>query len=61
MHKPSLIESVREETLNNLNGYIRKEEIIDHIDEYIVLPELNDDSGIFGSIELGKMVLRNEL
>ncbi len=61
MHKHGLIETVREETLKNLNGYIRKAEIIDYIDEYIVLPELKDDSGIFGSIELGKMVLRNEL
>lgn len=57
MRKPDLIELVREETLKNLNGYIKKEEIINHINEYIVLPELKDDSGILGSIELGKMEL----
>ena len=57
MHKSDLIDLVRKETLKNLNGYIKKEEIINNIDEYIVLPELNDDSGILGSIELGKMEL----
>ena len=57
MHKSDLIDLVRKETLKNINGYIKKEEIINNIDEYIVLPELNDDSGIIGSIELGKMEL----
>ena len=57
MHKSDLIDLVRKETLKNLNGYIKKEEMINNIGEYIVLPELNDDSGILGSIELGKMEL----
>ncbi len=54
MHKPGLIEMVREETLKNLNGYIKKDEVLRNVDSYIVLPELKDDSGIIGSIELGK-------
>ena len=57
MHKSDLIDLVRKETLKNLNGYIKKEEIINNIDEYIIMPELKDDSGILGSIELGKMEL----
>lgn len=57
MHVPRLIELVREKTLNDLNGYIRKDEILNHIDEYIVLPELGDDSGVLGAIELGRREL----
>lgn len=55
MHVPGLIELVRQETLKYLNGYIKKDEILNHIDEYIVLPELGDNAGVIGSIELGKL------
>ena len=61
MHVPGLIEMVREETLKALNGYIRKDEIIKGIDTYIVLPELNDDAGIIGAMELGKREIKNGL
>lgn len=57
MHTPGLIELVRKETLRNLNNYIKKKEILDHIDEYIVLPKLGDNAGLIGSIELGKLEL----
>ena len=60
MHNKELIKLVRQETLNNLNGYIKKDEIIKHIDEYIVSPELNDNAGIVGCMELGRLAL-NEL
>ena len=60
MHNDKLIKLVREETLNNLNGYIKKEEIISHIDEYIVTPKLGDNAGIVGCMELGRLAL-NEL
>ena len=56
MHTPGLIELIRKEVLNNLNGYIQKDEILKDIDNYIVLPELNDDSGIIGSLLLGSIV-----
>lgn len=58
MHKPGLVELIRKEVLKNLNGYIKKKEILENIDNYIVLPGLLDDSGIVGSIELGKMELK---
>lgn len=57
MHVPGLIEKVRKETLSKLNGYVKKDEIINKIDEYIVLPKLKNNSGIIGAIELGKMEL----
>ncbi len=61
MHVPGLIEMVRQETLEALNGYIQKDEILKGIDEYIVLPELNDDAGIVGAMELGKLEINHEL
>lgn len=54
MHVPGLIEKVRVETLRHLNGYIKKDEIINGIDEYIVLPKLGDNAGIIGAFELAK-------
>ena len=55
MHNPRLIELIRIETLKNLNGYIKKEEILSDIDNYIVLPESGDNAGLIGAIELGKL------
>lgn len=57
MHNEELIKMVRVETLKLLNGYIHKEEILEHIDEYIVLPKLGDNAGLVGCIELGRMKL----
>lgn len=57
MHNEVLLELVRKETLNYLNGYIKKDEILNHIDEYIVLPKLGDDAGVIGAVELGKIEL----
>lgn len=55
VHKPGLIERVREEVMENLNGYIRHERL--ECEDYIVLPGCGEDSGILGAIELGKMEL----
>lgn len=52
MHNKKLLDIIRKETLKNLNGYIKKDEIINHIDEYIVTPKLGDDAGLVGSIEI---------
>ena len=57
MHNKLLFELVREETLKNINGYIKKEEILTDIDNYIVFPELGDNSGILGAMELGRLEL----
>lgn len=59
MHNEKLIELVRKQTLECLNGYIKKEEIINHIDEYIVLPKLGDNAGIIGTMKLGEISANN--
>ena len=60
MHNEKLFDLIRLKTLKNVNGYIKKDEIINHIDEYIVGPKLKDNAGIVGCMELGRMAL-NEL
>ena len=57
MQRESLIKQVREETLRQLNGYIQHPAIIDHIDEYIVTPDLFPVSGLVGSYLIGKAAL----
>ena len=57
MHNEELVKLIRIKVLEKLNNYIKKEEITEHIDEYIVLPGLNDNAGIVGAIELGKEML----
>ena len=57
MHTPGLIKMIRREVLRCLNSYIKKEEILVDIDNYLVLPDLGDNSGIIGAIELGKLEL----
>ena len=57
MHVEKLLPMIRKETLRNLNGYIKKDEILKDIESYIVLPELGDDAGLIGAIELGKKEL----
>ena len=54
MHVEKLLPLIREETLKDLNGYIKKDEILNDIGSYIVLPQLGDDAGLIGAIELGK-------
>ena len=60
MHTPGLIELVRQKTLEFLNGYIKKDEILNNIDEYIVLPKLKDDAGIIGTMKLGELSAKNK-
>ncbi len=54
MHKKGLIESLRLVVLQRLNGYLHEDEILRHIDRYIVLPKLKGDAGVLGAIALAK-------
>lgn len=54
LKQPGLIEEIRENVVAKLNGYLQLEEILHHIDRYIVLPKLKDDAGILGAIALAK-------
>lgn len=54
MGQPGLISLVRRKTLALLNGYVRAEAILEHIDEYIVPPGLGGRSGMLGALALAK-------
>ena len=60
MQRQSLIKQVREETLRLLNGYIQHPAILEHIDEYIVTPDLFPVSGLVGSYLIGKAALQGQ-
>lgn len=52
MHQEHLMPLIREEVKRQLAGYIDTKELSD-IDQYIVLPSLNDNQGIIGALKLG--------
>jgi fructokinase len=54
MKNPSLMSTVRQKVLENLNGYIRSVAITKDIDRYIGAPELGDLAGVIGALELAK-------
>jgi fructokinase len=54
MQQPGLIAHIRQKTLALLNGYVRSAVILDHIDEYIVLPGLGNRAGMLGALALAK-------
>lgn len=57
MQRESLIKQVRSETLRLLGGYVQSPAILEHIDEYIVTPDLFPVSGLVGSYLIGKAAL----
>jgi fructokinase len=52
MNQEQLFPLVREKTLRRLNGYIRKAEILDAIDSYIVPPGLGNYAGMMGALAM---------
>ncbi|MCZ0753974.1 ROK family protein [Anoxybacillus sp. J5B_2022] len=56
-HQPSLLPLVRRYVLDCLNGYVQHDAILQHIDDYIVLPGLGDNAGICGALALAKQAL----
>ena len=52
MHQTHVMDLIRKETLRMVNKYIDTEELSD-IENYIVLPSLNDNHGILGCAKLG--------
>lgn len=57
MQRSRLFAQVREQTVRLLNGYIQAPAITQHIDEYIVAPQLFPVSGLVGSYLIGKKAL----
>lgn len=58
MHQEHMMPLVREELKRQLNGYIKTKEL-DDLEQYVVLPSLNDNQGIMGALQLGLMELTN--
>jgi fructokinase len=52
MHQNQLFPMIRDKVQSILNGYIQAEEIIKHIDNFIVPPGLGSHSGVLGAIAL---------
>ena len=52
MHQNQLFPLVHDRVQAILNGYIQAEEILEHIDTYIVPPGLGSHSGVLGAIAL---------
>lgn len=50
--RPGLIEQIQKQTLELLNGYIKKNQITDNIEDYISLPGLGSQAGLKGSLAL---------
>lgn len=52
MHQEHLMPLIREEVKRQLAGYIDTKELL-NMDQYVVLPSLNDNQGIMGALKLG--------
>lgn len=57
MQQAHLLPKIRAEVLKCLNGYLKCEKIIKHLDDYIVNPGLHDNAGICGAIALAEQSL----
>ncbi len=56
MRRKFLFAEIRNRIPARLNGYVRRAELLDHLDEYIVPPQLGEDSGVFGALALAQQV-----
>ena len=54
MKQAHLFPMIRRYTLENLNRYVQKDDILKDIDHYIVYPELGDNAGVIGALALAK-------
>ncbi|MFQ9511970.1 MAG: ROK family protein, partial [Lachnospiraceae bacterium] len=51
MHQKQVLPLVHENVRSLLNGYLKTKEL-DEIENYILLPSLNDNQGIMGCLKL---------
>jgi fructokinase len=57
MEQTHLFPVIRKRVLELLNGYIRSDKILNHIEEYIVPPGLGNRSGGLGSIAIAQQIV----
>ncbi|MBI5564390.1 MAG: ROK family protein [Chloroflexi bacterium] len=60
MQQPGLIDGVRSEVRDLLNGYVQSDRITQHIDQFIVPPALGNQSGMLGAIALAAALMEHE-
>lgn len=56
-HVGGLLERVRDHVRDRLGGYVARDELTDHVDQYIVRPGLGDRSGLVGAYALAADLL----
>ena len=59
MQKAGLLAKVQQKTLEFLNGYIKHKTILEDIDNYLVAPGLEGNSGVCGAIALAEQALKD--
>lgn len=52
-HLPGMLEQMRSAMVARLGGYLRRPEILEHPETYVVAPALGDDAGVLGAVALG--------
>jgi fructokinase len=57
MQQPHLLPLVRHRVRELLNGYLQSPMILEHLDEYVVLPGLGIRAGVLGAIALGQQAM----
>lgn len=58
MHQQQLFPLVRAKVQHMLNGYVQSDQVLKHIDQYIVPPGLGDEAGLRGALALGLEAFR---
>ena len=54
MQQPHLFDLIRGEFARLLNGYVQHSDVIDHLDKYIMPPQLGGRAGVLGSLTLAE-------
>lgn len=57
MKQRQLFPMIHRYTLEFLNGYIQKDELLEDIENYIVSPGLEDNAGVCGALALAKLAI----
>lgn len=60
MKQRQLFPMIHHYTLDFLNGYVQKKQLLDSTEQYIIYPQLGDDAGICGALALAKMALEEK-
>ncbi len=56
MQRAFLYPMIQKQVQQLLNGYVQHPDVLDHMDDYILAPELGNQSGVFGAIALAKQL-----